>query len=132
MKELTIQEVFNYPVGTEFIMKREDGDFKVTLKINKSINRITLIMLETKLRIELYDSTVNAKFILIENRKVNFIEAYKAYQEGKIIESCEGSKYKEINGCMNTESSNGTWHKIEFYLSENELHGEWIVREDLK
>ena len=66
----------------------------------------------------------------LQRKKVSFTEAFKAYEEGKEIESCYTDyKYKKIDGADNYMNDISlSWHavsELEFVIGE--IRGEWYI-----
>ena len=72
----------------------------------------------------------NFKFIKAEEPKpVSTAEAFKALDEGKIIESViSKDKYKKINGIIHIEKEDGDTGRL-MYIYRNELEGQWLIHE---
>ena len=70
------------------------------------------------------------EFIKAEEPKpVTTTEAFKALDEGKIIESViSKDKYKKINGIIHIEKEDGDTGRL-MYIYRNELEGQWIIIE---
>lgn len=70
---------------------------------------------------------------VLERKEYSFIEAFKAYEEGKEIESCE-YRYKIIDGKdMYSEKDYDDWDILfpedESFVSFNEIRGKWYINE---
>ncbi|NHL38684.1 hypothetical protein FDE95_19300 [Clostridium botulinum] len=116
-REYNILEIKEFPEETEFIdnmgykVKFENGCMKVwsngTLKWGKC--KIT-------------KNWLGSKFKLVKkDKKVEFIEAIKAFTKGKTIKV----QYKNIIEIYEPEEFNG-----DTLSPENILHGEWYIKED--
>lgn len=95
MKELTFKEVIaNIKEGQVWECTRENARLK-TINIKKgSINFIY----KDGLAMEVFGVKETDTFVL-QRKEYTFQEAFKAYEEGKEIESCiEGQKYKKEGG----------------------------------
>ena len=76
----------------------------------------------------------NEKFTL-QRKKYTFTEAFKAYEEGKEIESCVDRCYRHKlrHGEAYYKTNNIAWTNIgndENIFSVNEIRGEWYINEE--
>ncbi|MBE1304545.1 hypothetical protein G4W71_10980 [Clostridium botulinum] len=123
-REYNILEIKEFPEETEFIdnmgykVKFENGCMKVwsngTLKWGKC--KIT-------------KNWLGSKFKLVKkDKKVEFIEAIKAFTKGKTIKV----QYKNIIEIYEPEEFNGEYILTDgdTLSPENILHGEWYIKED--
>lgn len=67
-----------------------------------------------------------------EAEEVTFEEAYKAYEEGKEIEDCAGTKYKKIDGvdCYKMEFEEEFSEKaseVDYWFGFEEIRGKWYI-----
>lgn len=70
--------------------------------------------------------SLSDKFIKVEEPKpVSTVEAFKALEKGKIIESCKGYRYKKTNGYIRCECK-GRW--VFRNIEIEELEGQWIIK----
>lgn len=97
VKEYTVMELLDFPVGT--IFKYDDGKVKI-IEYEKGNKGTEIIGISRG--IELSTNWTKTKFTLIEEPKpVTTAEAFKALDEGKEIESViSKDKYKKINGTI--------------------------------
>lgn len=129
-KELNIIEVLNSNVGTEYKAIAPEGHKYNCVVVLDEGNKV-LINSKNGTKIDfLNDFIINTKFIPIQ-KSVSFMEAVKAFSEGKVIE-CEldderiiyGDEYK--NQLMDSnnlaigpdEILNGKWYIKEWFVNE--------------
>lgn len=100
MKELTLQQAFEYKVGTNFEVIYEDGekaDFAAELYKDCS-GIIGFRWEENKQDLVLMKDFATAKFIPIVEKEVSFMEAVKAFKEYKAIKCFYAEKEYFYNG----------------------------------
>lgn len=129
-KELNILQAIEMPVGTEFEVVFNNGN-KRLIKTVLDKNRNFVAEWAGNLEGATHDF-VTAKFIPIQ-KPVSFMEAVKAYSDGKTIR-CD---YKEFNGeeTTNIYKYGGIDKPIEdtcnFGISTREiLNGKWYIKEE--
>ena len=110
---------------TEFKNSRDIIVYPATIGLNKY-----LIDKASGTEIRASEKLLNDKFTKIEQPKpVTTAEAFKALDEGKIIESViSKDKYKKINGIIHIEKEDGDTGRL-MYIYRNELEGQWIIHE---
>ncbi|NFC29216.1 hypothetical protein EXM98_04775 [Clostridium botulinum] len=122
-REYNIMEIMEFEEGTEFtlgdryICKVEDGYLKIKDGTGSWIIE------------HLAKGIINAKFKLVKkDKKVEFIEAIKAFTKGKTIKV----QYKNIIEIYEPEEFNGEYILTDgdTLSPENILHGEWYIKED--
>lgn len=123
MKELTFKEVIANIKADEVWENNKikittnsnlDGDFRITLKKEKEG--------------ELY--LFNYEKFRLQRNKVSFSEAFKAFEEGKEIESCVSgycfiNKHKEYLTVKDVDSH--TYFGMDPMFSFEEIQGEWYI-----
>lgn len=71
----------------------------------------------------------------LKRKEYTFEEAFKAYEEGKEIESCEGCKFKKINEdnllIINFAKCNIERCESENIFSIKEIRGKWYINETM-
>lgn len=130
MKELTFTEVMaNIKEGQVWECTREDARLK---KIHIEKGSINFIY-KDGLGMEVFGVKETDTFIL-QRKEYTFQEAFKAYEEGKEIESAfNGSKYKKRDGkdewCRNSFETY-IYNNIGFVgFSLNEIRGAWYIND---
>ena len=126
IKEYTVMEIFQEEDRTEFKNSRDIIVYPATIGLNKYlIDKAS----GTEIRVSL--KLLKDKFTLIEEPKpVTTTEAFKALDEGKIIESIvsHAKYFKKDNGKIEyaeiTEDENE-----QAYIGFEELEGQWIIHE---
>ena len=112
MKELTFREVIaNIKDGEiwehrNFVIEIEDdGNHEIKIRHKKGFNDCSAIYFEPSDKFQL------------QRKKYSFAEAFKAYEEGKEIESCINSDwYYKLDEC-------------ELLVCAKEIKGEWYIND---
>lgn len=125
MKELTLQQAFECEVGTNFEVIYENGEkTDFTAELYKDCSGIIgFRWKENKQDLVLMKDFATAKFIPIVGKEVNFMEAVKAFSEGKKIKSVfEGAEcvYNGNSSCLEDDYG--------IAISDYEiLEGKWYI-----
>nr|UWG92231.1 MAG: hypothetical protein [Bacteriophage sp.] len=125
MKELTLQQAFEYKVGTNFEVIYENGEkTDFTAELYKDCSGIIgFRWKENKQDLVLMKDFATAKFIPIVEKEVSFMEAVKAFSEGKKIKSVfEGAEcvYNGNSSCLEDDYG--------IAISDYEiLEGKWYI-----
>lgn len=94
MKELTLQQAFEYKVGTKFDIIYEDGSSPENkIELCKDENEIISFVWDDEDDAILTKDIMNAKFIPIAEKEISFMEAVKALKKGKGVR-CELDCYE--------------------------------------
>ena len=113
---MDIKEVLNLPTGTK--VKVGDSEFEVTgWGVTKMLCKIGI---PNKIQMHATLSVVNADHELVR-KKLNFLEALRLVDEGKVVESGT-DKYIKRSGKLRyfgVEDDNAP------FIGENEIDGDW-------
>ena len=125
--ELNIIEVLNSNVRTEYEATTPKG-YKYNCVVELEQDNKVLINSKDGLKIDcLNDFIINTKFIPIQ-KPVPFMEAVKAFSEGKVIE-CELNTEKFVYGYKYKKQLIDS-NKLAVSINEI-LNGKWYIKEEL-
>lgn len=121
-KEYTIQEVFKFPVGTEF--KVATG----TVETLHCFGTIGIRRKNSDKQLNLTEDWLNAKYTLVR-KELAFFEAMRLASLGKSIESCLGRQYRGKCGILyDFNASNGYGEVVD--INTEEIEGKWYEVEE--
>lgn len=92
-------------------------------------NDVLIIDFKEEVTTEIVKIPVDAKFRL-KRKEYSFDEAFKAYEEGEVVESEDGFIYKKINGqdCVCSDEARD-WVKNDGGFSVKEIRGKWYIND---
>ena len=117
---MDIKEVLNLPNGTEVISKG------ITYTVQKGCGEKVIIDNKTCSSAFLTSETLNADYELVR-KKLNFFEAMRLVDEGKVVESFNGYIFKkDTDGCIVCKEK-GNPKKIfgSTYICRDEIANDW-------
>ena len=119
MTDIKEREVWICETLNRKIIKGDDGVIEIRKLNDKTFDNISALIFND----EIYE---------LQRQQYSFKEAFKAYEEGKEVESCYSQyKYKKINGV-------DLYSKFENVLCDadsfgiNEIRGKWYINNQLK
>ena len=92
-------------------------------------NDVLIIDFKEEVTTEIVKIPADAKFRL-KRKEYSFDEAFKAYEEGEVVESEDGFIYKKINGqdCVCSDEARD-WVKNDGGFSVKEIRGKWYIND---
>ena len=92
-------------------------------------NDVLIIDFKEEVTTEIVKIPADAKFRL-KRKEYSFNEAFKAYEEGEVVESEDGFIYKKINGqdCVCSDEARD-WVKNDGGFSVKEIRGKWYIND---
>lgn len=92
-------------------------------------NDVLIIDFKEEVTTEIVKIAADAKFRL-KRKEYSFDEAFKAYEEGEVVESEDGFIYKKINGqdCVCSDEARD-WVKNDGGFSVKEIRGKWYIND---
>ena len=92
-------------------------------------NDVLIIDFKEEVTTKIVKIAADAKFRL-KRKEYSFDEAFKAYEEGEVVESEDGFIYKKINGqdCVCSDEARD-WVKNDGGFSVKEIRGKWYIND---